>query len=187
MKNPEKMLQTDPIAKEMLAKYKVPMPNQNLSDEEVREYIAYFKWADANLRPQVPSNRSRRHRVLPRIHCRNIGDSGGGRDIEQDERQMSAKVFAALICMWPLLAWSCGVCDEDKVAATYDHGVISRAAAARQTVVFVTVNASVEPQAFARRVASVAPRVRGVLRGSVRTAIAPVAFSFVLDPAVQTP
>ncbi len=37
----------------MLARYKVPMPNQNLSDAEVREYIAYFKWADANLRPQV--------------------------------------------------------------------------------------------------------------------------------------
>ncbi|MBC8119167.1 MAG: c-type cytochrome [Burkholderiaceae bacterium] len=52
MKNPEKMLQSDPIAKEMLARYKVPMPNQNLSESEVREYIAYFKWADVNLRPQ---------------------------------------------------------------------------------------------------------------------------------------
>ena len=37
----------------MLVRYKVPMPNQNLSDAEVREYIAYFKWADANLRPEV--------------------------------------------------------------------------------------------------------------------------------------
>jgi hypothetical protein len=36
----------------MLEKYKVPMPNQNLSEQEVREYLAYFKWADANLRPQ---------------------------------------------------------------------------------------------------------------------------------------
>ena len=53
MKNPEKMLQSDPIAKEMLVRFKVPMPNQNLSEAEVREYIAYFKWADANLRPQV--------------------------------------------------------------------------------------------------------------------------------------
>jgi len=89
--------------------------------------------------------------------------------------------------MWPLLAWSCGVCDEDKVAATYDHAVISRAAVARQTVVFVAVDSPVEAQAFARRVATVAPGVRGVLRSSVRTAVAPVAFSFVLDPAVQTP
>jgi len=48
----EGMLQTDPIAKEMLAKYKIPMPNQNSSDEELKSYIAYFKWADQNLRPR---------------------------------------------------------------------------------------------------------------------------------------
>ena len=100
---------------------------------------------------------------------------------------MSARWFVAFIAMWPMLAWSCGVCDEDKVAATYDHGVILRAAAARQTVVFVAMDTAVEPRAFAQRVANVAPRVHGVLRGSVRTAIAPVTFSFVLDPAVQTP
>jgi len=28
------------------------MPNQNLSDQEIREYISYFRWADANVRPQ---------------------------------------------------------------------------------------------------------------------------------------
>ena len=52
MKDPEGMARTDPIGKEMLAKYKVPMPNQNVNDAEVREYLAYFKWADANLRPR---------------------------------------------------------------------------------------------------------------------------------------
>ena len=52
LKSPEAMLQSDPDAKAMLDKYKVPMPNQNLSDEEIREFIAYFKWADANLKPQ---------------------------------------------------------------------------------------------------------------------------------------
>ena len=36
----------------MLDKYKVPMPNQNLSDEEIRQFVTYFKWADTNLRPQ---------------------------------------------------------------------------------------------------------------------------------------
>jgi nitrite reductase (NO-forming) len=52
LKNPDAMLKTDPVAKQMLDKYKVPMPNQNLSDEEIREYAAYFKWADANIQPQ---------------------------------------------------------------------------------------------------------------------------------------
>ncbi|HEY4136813.1 MAG TPA: hypothetical protein VGN65_00040, partial [Casimicrobiaceae bacterium] len=52
LKSPEQMLQADTTAKQLLDKYKVPMPNQNASDEEIREYIAYFKWADANLKPQ---------------------------------------------------------------------------------------------------------------------------------------
>ena len=52
MKDPEGMAKTDSIGKQMLEKYKVPMPNQNLSDDEIRAYIAYFKWADANLRPK---------------------------------------------------------------------------------------------------------------------------------------
>ena len=50
--DPEQMAKSDPIGQEMLAKYKVPMPNQSLGDAEIKQYIAYFKWADANLRPQ---------------------------------------------------------------------------------------------------------------------------------------
>ena len=52
LKNPDVMLQSDPLAKQLVGKYTVPMPNQNLSDDEIKTYIAYFKWADRNLRPQ---------------------------------------------------------------------------------------------------------------------------------------
>ena len=52
LKNPEAMLKSDATAKQMLEKYKLPMPNQNLSDEEIREFVAYFKWADANVQPK---------------------------------------------------------------------------------------------------------------------------------------
>jgi nitrite reductase (NO-forming) len=51
MKNPEQMLQTDADAKKMLEKWKLPMPNQNLTDQEVTQYLAYFKWVDTNVRP----------------------------------------------------------------------------------------------------------------------------------------
>jgi nitrite reductase (NO-forming) len=48
LKAPETMLQSDHEAKEMLKEYNnLPMPNQNLSDAEIRQYIKYFKWADA--------------------------------------------------------------------------------------------------------------------------------------------
>jgi nitrite reductase (NO-forming) len=52
LKAPEEMVKTDPTAKALLDKWKVPMPNQGLTDEEVRAYLAYFKWADQNLQPQ---------------------------------------------------------------------------------------------------------------------------------------
>ena len=56
LKSPEQMLQSDATAKDLLGKYKVPMPNQNLSDDEIRAYVEYFKWADSNIKPpQVPT------------------------------------------------------------------------------------------------------------------------------------
>jgi nitrite reductase (NO-forming) len=49
LKSPDEMLRADADAKKLLDKYKVPMPDQHLSEGEIREFIAYFKWADANL------------------------------------------------------------------------------------------------------------------------------------------
>jgi nitrite reductase (NO-forming) len=47
LKEPEKMLQADPIAQALLKEYNnVPMPNQNLSDTEIRQYLKYFQWID---------------------------------------------------------------------------------------------------------------------------------------------
>lgn len=48
LKNPEQMLKTDATAKAMLKEYGgIPMPNQNLSDAEVSQYLKYFHWADS--------------------------------------------------------------------------------------------------------------------------------------------
>ena len=49
LKSPDQMLQSDATAKALLEKWKLPMPNQGLSDEEIKQYIAYFKWADKTL------------------------------------------------------------------------------------------------------------------------------------------
>lgn len=47
LKSPEQMLASDPTAKELLTKYNgVPMPNQNLSEEEIRQYLSYFRFVD---------------------------------------------------------------------------------------------------------------------------------------------
>ncbi len=46
LKNPDTMVFTDPIAKEMLKEYMVPMPNLALSDDQVVYLIEYFKSQD---------------------------------------------------------------------------------------------------------------------------------------------
>jgi nitrite reductase (NO-forming) len=47
LKSPEKMLETDAEAKALLKEYNnIPMPNQNLSDTEIQQYLKYFHWID---------------------------------------------------------------------------------------------------------------------------------------------
>jgi len=49
--SPEDMLAKDDTAKALLARFKVPMPNQNLTDDDIRRLIRYFKWAGSNPPP----------------------------------------------------------------------------------------------------------------------------------------
>ncbi len=47
LRSPEKMLQTDVDAKALLKEYNnLPMPNQNLPEAEIRQYLKYFRWYD---------------------------------------------------------------------------------------------------------------------------------------------
>jgi len=47
LRNPEAMLQSDADAKALLKEYNnLPMPNQNLPEAEIREYLKYFRWND---------------------------------------------------------------------------------------------------------------------------------------------
>jgi len=47
IKSPDTMVMTDPIARELLKEYFVPMPNQGLTEEEVEEIITYLKFKDS--------------------------------------------------------------------------------------------------------------------------------------------
>jgi mono/diheme cytochrome c family protein len=43
MLNPEEMVQKDPDAKKLLAEFIAPMANQNLTEEEARKILEYFR------------------------------------------------------------------------------------------------------------------------------------------------
>lgn len=84
-------------------------------------------------------------------------------------------------------AGACGVCTDDKVAAAYDHAVVTRARAQGRVVVFAEPVATRDAALALKRVVARAGQVRGIDGASVRSSAAPAALSFVLDPRVATP
>ena len=83
----------------------------------------------------------------------------------------------------PTAVHACGACVEDKVAATYDHAVIHAAIAKHRQVVFVAVDGAIDVKKIGAQIAVVAPKVHGVVAGTLRTSVAPPAFSFGVDAA----
>jgi hypothetical protein len=95
--------------------------------------------------------------------------------------------FSVLGAVLSAPSQACGVCIEDKIAATYDHAVVTRAGTQRHLVVFGEIGGAVDVRAMLEKLPPAAARVRGIDRGTVRTSAAPPAFSFALDPAARTP
>ena len=97
---------------------------------------------------------------------------------------MNAELFAAaLIGALPATGAACGACIEDKVAATYDHAVVQRAAAGAEVVVFCEVLGPLD----AARLKAAIRGVRGVEARSVRVSAQPAALSFAVNPKLQSP
>lgn len=100
---------------------------------------------------------------------------------------MRTPAIAALAIVWIALApptgQACGACDEDEIAATYDHAVVQRAAAKGDVMVYCSVSGPLDDQ----QVKQAAIAVQGVRPDSVRVASHPAALSFAIDPAVQSP
>ncbi|HWI81312.1 hypothetical protein [Ramlibacter sp.] len=99
------------------------------------------------------------------------------------KRRRLLLAIPGLLALAAPAAWGCGVCVEDKVAATYDHAVLQRAAANGQLVMFCGVTG----RADAARLRQAAASVRGLDRASVRVSAQPAALSFALDPRRQSP
>ena len=92
---------------------------------------------------------------------------------------MRRVAIAFLLAVAAAQVQACGACDEDKVAATYDHAVIRRAAARKELIVFCEVQGSAYDGARLRRVAA---RTEGIDASSLRTSAQPATVSFALDP-----
>jgi hypothetical protein len=69
-------------------------------------------------------------------------------------------IAAALAAAAPATALACGACDEDKIAATYDHAVIDAAIARHRQVVFVAIDGPVDVQRIRARIVAAAAKVQ---------------------------
>ena len=101
----------------------------------------------------------------------------------------SIAVLAAIVALGAVApdAAACGACIEDKVAATFDYAVITKAAQRRQVVVFAEFAGEGAAAALEAPLRAAAARTPGIDASSVRTSGSPQALSFALDPAVSTP
>ncbi len=92
-------------------------------------------------------------------------------------------LLALLSAALPLTAAACGVCIEDKVAATYDHEVVTKAARDNHAVMYfeITGLASRVPPTE-RWLVNAVEKTRGVESGSVRVSLEQAAVSFTIDP-----
>ena len=84
----------------------------------------------------------------------------------------------------PAPARACGHCVEDKVAATYDYGVLTAAAHHGHVVVFAEIRgpAAGAPPALKTFITQALAGAPGVDPGTVRVSLDPPAASFACDP-----
>ena len=79
-------------------------------------------------------------------------------------------------------AWACGVCVDDKIAAVYDHAVLQRAFAAKQTVAFFALDGKLVDDARTRKaIAAYARATPGVDPASVRVSTTLASLGLVFD------
>lgn len=94
---------------------------------------------------------------------------------------LAAALFA------PAAAFACGACVEDKVAATYDHALVTQATQHGKVVVFAEPRSGADPAEVERALRRAAAKAPGVEPASVRASQSPAALSFVLDPRGHDP
>lgn len=99
----------------------------------------------------------------------------------------ASHVFAAAVLAFAGAAGACGVCVEDKVAAAYDHAVVAAAIDRGHVVVFAEVKGPGAAPALVSAARKAARALPGVDGASVRSADAPAAISFTLDPGRRSP
>jgi hypothetical protein len=93
-------------------------------------------------------------------------------------------IVAALTAGFAAAAFACGYCIEDKIAAVYDHAVVTRATAQKHQVVFFAVEGQMAAGDASRHaLEAIAESAAGVDKGSARVSIESASLSVAFNPA----
>jgi hypothetical protein len=96
--------------------------------------------------------------------------------------EMRAIVAAALFA-YSLQVLACGYCVEDKMAAVYDHAIVTRALAQKHQVAFFHIEGELAPwPATKRALEGLANDLPGADRGSARVSPESAALSVAFNP-----
>ena len=99
---------------------------------------------------------------------------------------MRAIVLAALLGL-SQQALACGFCVEDKMAAVYDHAIVTRALARKHQVAFFHIEGPIDPGAGSRRaLEDLANSATGVDRGTARVSPESASLSVAFNPRRST-
>jgi hypothetical protein len=96
--------------------------------------------------------------------------------------------LAAAVLVASLPASGCGYCDEDRVAAVYDHGVITRALERRHQVAFLAIEGTLPEARRARSViANALKGAQGIDAQSLRFSVEAASISISYDGERTSP
>ena len=93
------------------------------------------------------------------------------------------KTLALVLLTAGQAAVACGYCVEDKIAATYDHAVVTRALGLSHHIAFFHIDGPLAPGNGTRRtLEAAAESTAGVDKGSVRVSVESLTISLAFDP-----
>lgn len=99
-------------------------------------------------------------------------------------RRCAKICFALLLAASASGALACGVCVEDRIAAVYDHAVVTCTLDAGHQVMFCAIEGDIVPgNALAHEIRRAIESLAGVNRGSVRVSLDTASLAFTFDPA----
>ena len=100
-----------------------------------------------------------------------------------DRRAAVLKTLSAAYFTFAGAALACGYCVEDKMAAAYDHAVVTRALGQKHHIAFFHVEGALVPgDATKRALEKVAESSIGVDKGSARASVEAATLSVAFDP-----